>query len=186
MPVTSSTFPALPPQPSWRIRAMISRIGMSRCDAFALVPEIIRSLPHRSQVMRRNQDGKALNGSLRASLPVGGPRVGLQPGLLAADRGDDLRDSDGRGLGLLAARRALRPVGIGDDGHGCPDIEQPERRNDQPCAVPPGSRLIGIHSETVVPMPCSVWMSKAPPDCSTNPFAIARPNPVPSFISLVE
>jgi hypothetical protein len=32
------------------------------------------------------------------------PRVGCQPGLLAADRGDDLRESDGRGLGLLAAR----------------------------------------------------------------------------------
>jgi hypothetical protein len=31
MPVISSTFPALPPQPSWRIRLMISRIGGSRC-----------------------------------------------------------------------------------------------------------------------------------------------------------
>ena len=31
MPVISSTFPAMPPQPSWRIRLMISRIGGSRC-----------------------------------------------------------------------------------------------------------------------------------------------------------
>jgi hypothetical protein len=32
-PVTSSTFPARPPQPSWRIRLRISRIGRSRCAA---------------------------------------------------------------------------------------------------------------------------------------------------------
>jgi hypothetical protein len=31
MLVISSTFPALPPQPSWRIRVMMSRISMSRC-----------------------------------------------------------------------------------------------------------------------------------------------------------
>ena len=29
MPVSSSAFPARPPQPSWRIRAMMSRIGMA-------------------------------------------------------------------------------------------------------------------------------------------------------------
>jgi hypothetical protein len=36
---------------------------MSRCAAFAWVSEITRSLPHRSQVIRMNHDGKALNGS---------------------------------------------------------------------------------------------------------------------------
>ena len=34
MPVSNSAFPALPPQPSWRIRAMMSQISMSRCAAW--------------------------------------------------------------------------------------------------------------------------------------------------------
>jgi hypothetical protein len=75
MPVISSTFPALPPQPSWRMRLMISRSGMSRRAALAWVSEITRSLPHRSQVIRRNYHGKALNGSPIASLPVGSGSV---------------------------------------------------------------------------------------------------------------
>jgi hypothetical protein len=54
---------------------MISRSGISRCAAFVWVSEITRSFPHRSQVIRMNHDGKALNGSLRASLPVGSGSV---------------------------------------------------------------------------------------------------------------
>jgi hypothetical protein len=50
---------------------MISRSGISRCAAFVWVSEITRSFPHRSQVIRMNHDGKALNGSSRASPPVG-------------------------------------------------------------------------------------------------------------------
>ena len=44
------------------------RIGRSRCAAFVWV--ITRPFPHRSQVTRMNHDGKALNGSSRASLPA--------------------------------------------------------------------------------------------------------------------
>ena len=48
------------------MRLMISRIGMSRRGASVWVSEIVRSLPHRSQVIRMYHDGKALNGSSRA------------------------------------------------------------------------------------------------------------------------
>jgi hypothetical protein len=44
---------------------MMSRIGMSRWAVFVWVSEITRSLPQRSQVMRMNHDGKALNGGSR-------------------------------------------------------------------------------------------------------------------------
>ena len=73
MPVSSSIFPALPPQPSCRSRAMMSRISMSLRGV--CVSDSMRSFPHRSQVMRMNHDGKALNGSSRASLPVGSGSV---------------------------------------------------------------------------------------------------------------
>jgi hypothetical protein len=69
--VISSARSALPPQPSWRIRLMISRIGMSRCAAVAWVSDSMRSFPLRSQVIRMNHDVKALNGSSSASLPDG-------------------------------------------------------------------------------------------------------------------
>ena len=69
MPVSSSTLPALPPQPSCRIRAMMSRIIMSLCAE--CVSENTRCWPQRSQVIRRNHDGNAANGSARASAPVG-------------------------------------------------------------------------------------------------------------------
>ena len=69
MPDISSTFPALPPQPSWRIRAMISRSGRSLRGA--CVSDSMRSFPQRSQVIRRNHEGKALSGFSRASAGVG-------------------------------------------------------------------------------------------------------------------
>jgi hypothetical protein len=70
MPVSSSAFPARPPQPSWRIiLSRILRIGMSRCAECASLNN--RSCPHRSQVTRRNHDGNAANGSSSASAPVG-------------------------------------------------------------------------------------------------------------------
>jgi len=51
MPMSSSTLPGRPPQPSRRMRSMMSRISISPCAM--CVSEIIRSLPQRSQVMRR-------------------------------------------------------------------------------------------------------------------------------------
>jgi hypothetical protein len=42
---------------------------MSRCAV--CVSDSTRSLPQRSQVIRMNHDGKALNGSARASAGVG-------------------------------------------------------------------------------------------------------------------
>jgi hypothetical protein len=69
MPVSSSTFPAMPPRPSCRMRAMMSRIGMSPCAE--CVSENIRCWRHRSQVTRISHDGNARNGSSRASVPVG-------------------------------------------------------------------------------------------------------------------
>jgi hypothetical protein len=61
--------PARPPQPSWRMRSRMSRIGMSPWGM--CVSEIIRSLPQRSHTMRRNHDGKARSGSSKASAPDG-------------------------------------------------------------------------------------------------------------------
>ena len=69
MPERSSTVSALPPQPSWRIFSMMSRIRMVALWEVASVN--IRSCPHRSQVTRMNQLGNAANGSSRASAPVG-------------------------------------------------------------------------------------------------------------------
>jgi hypothetical protein len=37
MPVSHSTFAGLPPQPSWRMRLMMSRIGMSRGGMVAAI-----------------------------------------------------------------------------------------------------------------------------------------------------
>jgi hypothetical protein len=51
---------------------MMSRIGRSPCGVCASL--IIRSFPHRSQVMRMNHDGNARSGSSRASLPVAADR----------------------------------------------------------------------------------------------------------------
>ena len=73
MPVSNSTRPALPPQPSWRIRSMMVRIGRSRCAVCASFS--IRSLPQRSQVIRMNHEGNALNGSSSASWPEGNGSV---------------------------------------------------------------------------------------------------------------
>ena len=70
--VTNSTLPGRPPQPSWRMRAMMSRISMS--PRAARVSDNIRSLPQRTQVTRMNHDGKVRNGSPRASWPVGSGR----------------------------------------------------------------------------------------------------------------
>jgi hypothetical protein len=67
--VTSSATLARPPQPSCRMRSRMSRISMSRCGV--CVSDSIRSLPHRSHSTRRNHDGKALNGSSKASWPEG-------------------------------------------------------------------------------------------------------------------
>ena len=71
MPVSSSAFPARPPQPSWRILARMSRTGRARRAACTSLT--ICTLPQRAQSMRRNQDGKAANGSSSASAPVGCP-----------------------------------------------------------------------------------------------------------------
>jgi hypothetical protein len=60
MPVSSSTFPALPPQP----RDASDREYRGSAERASLNS---RSWPHRSQVMRRNHDGNAANGSSRAS-----------------------------------------------------------------------------------------------------------------------
>jgi hypothetical protein len=54
MPVSNSARPGRPPQPSWRMRLRISRIGMSPC--FVCASFSMRSLPQRSQVIRRNHD----------------------------------------------------------------------------------------------------------------------------------
>jgi len=64
-PVSSSALPARPPHPSCRMRARIWRSVRSR-HAGAAPPS-----RYRSQVIRRNHDGKALNGSSRASAGVG-------------------------------------------------------------------------------------------------------------------
>ena len=64
-PVSSSALPARPPHPSCRMRARIWRSVRSRY-AGAAPPS-----RYRSQVIRRNHDGKALNGSSRASAGVG-------------------------------------------------------------------------------------------------------------------
>jgi hypothetical protein len=69
MPVSSSTLPARPPQPSCRMRSMVSRISISPWGM--CVSAIIRSLPQRSHTMRRNHDGNARRGSSRASWAVG-------------------------------------------------------------------------------------------------------------------
>jgi hypothetical protein len=69
MPLTSSARPAPPPQPSWRIRAMMSRSGVADRPECAWLS--MRSCPQRSQVTRMNQDGNAANGSSRAWSPVG-------------------------------------------------------------------------------------------------------------------
>ena len=54
----------------------MSRIAISRCGV--CLSEIMRSLPQRSQVIRRNHDEKVLNGSSRASAPVGNGSVPSQ------------------------------------------------------------------------------------------------------------
>ena len=58
MPVSNSARPALPPQPSWRIRSrMVAEPHVARRSR--CVSLNIRSLPQRSQVMRMNHDGNA-------------------------------------------------------------------------------------------------------------------------------
>ena len=69
MPVSSSAFPATPPQPSWRMRLRIWRSVRSRHGAWLSLT--MRSLPQRSQVTRRNHEGNAANGSASASTGVG-------------------------------------------------------------------------------------------------------------------
>jgi hypothetical protein len=61
--------PRAAPQPSCRMRSMMSRISISPCAM--CVSAIIRSLPQRSRTMRRNHDGNARRGSSSASAPVG-------------------------------------------------------------------------------------------------------------------
>ena len=100
MPDISSTFPALPPQPSWRIRAMISRSGRSLRGA--CVSDSMRSFPHRSQVILMNHDGKALNGSASASAGVG-ERVSPVPSMPVSQL-DQVR----RHLGNLRDAEAVR------------------------------------------------------------------------------
>ena len=55
MPVSSSAFPALPPQPSWRIRAMMSRKLRSRHRTCASLT--ICTLPQRSHSIRGSRNG---------------------------------------------------------------------------------------------------------------------------------
>lgn len=55
MPVSSSAFPASPPQPSWRMRWRMSRYVRSR--NFAWHSLTIWTLPQRSHSMWRNHDG---------------------------------------------------------------------------------------------------------------------------------
>jgi hypothetical protein len=68
-PVRSSALAASPPQPSWRILARMSRSVRPRHLAWLSLT--IWTLPHRSHSIRMNYDGKALNGSCKASAGVG-------------------------------------------------------------------------------------------------------------------
>ena len=69
MPVSNSTLPARPPQPSWRMRLMISRSSISRRAKWVSTRK--RSFPHRSHLMPQEPGRDAANGSSIASAPVG-------------------------------------------------------------------------------------------------------------------
>jgi hypothetical protein len=71
MPVSTSALPGRPPQPSWRMRLMMSRISMPPCGV--CVSNSMLSLPQRSQVMRMNHGtDRELLGAVAAQYRLGG------------------------------------------------------------------------------------------------------------------
>ena len=119
MPVSSSAFPASPPQPSWRIRAMMSRKLRSRHRACASLT--ICTLPQRSHSMRRNHDGNAVNGSPMASAPEGNGsvpslrqcRAGTGVGSCFAGKGPPPPSVRGDGDQVACSRLPILPGGTG-------------------------------------------------------------------------
>jgi hypothetical protein len=74
-PVSNSTLPGRPPQPSWRIRRRKTRSGMARRRSDMLASLSMLSLPQRSQMTRRNHDGNDPIGSSSALSGVGSGSV---------------------------------------------------------------------------------------------------------------
>ena len=72
MPVSSSAFPASPPQPSWRIRAMMSRIGWAPLRGVRLADHL--HLAAAVALDAQEPGRERANGSSRASAPEGNGR----------------------------------------------------------------------------------------------------------------